>query len=1055
MLKNIVAFSARNKALVLLLCLVGVIGGAWALKRTPLDALPDVSDVQVILLARWNRPPTVIEDQVAYPLVTAMLGTAKVKAVRASTDYGYSYVYVVFKDGTDLYWARSRVIESLSKVLPTLPSGVLISLGPDASSLGWVYQYAIVDRTGSRNLADLRAIEDWFLRYELEGVYGVAEVAPIGGFQKEYQISLDPNALWSYHVPASKVFEAVAANNNETGARVIEMSGREFMLRPRGYLRGTKDLSKIAVGSDPKRGVPILLSDVAHIAEGPALRRGVGEFDGVGEAPGGVVIMRQGENAFDVIARVKEKLKSLKPSLPPGVEIVPVYDRSELISRAMETLKESLSEEIAIVALVILFFLWHPPSAMVPIATLPAAILIAFIPMLFWKIGANIMSLSGLAISIGILVDGAVVEAENAYKRLEAWQEGGGQGDPSAVCLHAVQEVAPAVFFSLLVVAVSFLPIFALSGESGKLFRPLAATKTLVMAVAAILAVTLDPVLRLLLMRFKTIYHPESGHPVSRRLHALYAPAARCVLKHPRVTVLAALAAIAATLPVLGKLGSEFLPPLEEGTILYMPTGLPGISADEAGRVLQIQDRILKSFPEVETVYGKAGRADTATDPAPLSMFETLVALKPKKNWPKTEPGWFGKRRRSYRELLDAMNRALRIPGFPNIWTQPIHNRIEMLETGMRTPVGVKVFGPDLESIQKTAVAIEGVLNTLPETIQATAERPALGYYADFEPDREAIARYGLSIKDLDAAIGASLGGEEATQTIEGRSRFGVTVRYAYDFRDGLEKFNRVLVGTPDGRQIPLGDLGRWRLSEGPAMIRDENGLLAAYVYADLKTRDIGGYVAKARRVIARKLVVPPGVSYEFSGEYKRMEEDRQRLRLVVPLALFVILLLLYFNTGSWTEAGIVLLAVPFSAVGAVWLLYALGYHLSIAVWVGLIALLGLDAETGIFMILYLDLALKARQDAGRLNDDEDLREAVFEGAVLRLRPKLMTVACAFMGLLPVMFSRGTGADLMKRIAAPMVGGLSTSFLLELLVYPAIYYLWKKRQLGLHGDSSH
>jgi Cu(I)/Ag(I) efflux system membrane protein CusA/SilA len=1047
MLRNLVAFSARNKVLVLLLGLAGVIGGIEALRRIPLDALPDVSDVQVILLARWNRPPNVIEDQVSYPLVTAMLGTAQVKTVRASTDFGYSYVYVLFKEGTELYWARSRVIESLSKILPQLPSGVRISLGPDATSIGWIYQYALVDRTGRRSLADLRTLQDWSLKYQLESVDGVAEVAPIGGFQKEYQVSLNPNALWSYGIPASKAFQAVADNNNETGARVIEMSGREFMLRPRGYLKGVKDLKEIAVGHDPKRGVPILLGDVAHVAEGPALRRGVGEFNGLGEAPGGVVIMRQGENAYDVIARVKEKLKSIKPFLPPGVEIIQVYDRSALISRAMGTLKEALAEEIAIVAIVVLFFLWHPPSAAVPIVTLPAAVFMAFIPMLFLKIGANIMSLSGLAISIGILVDGAVVEAENAHKRLEAWQEGGSRGDPSAICLHAIQEVAPAVFFSLLVVAVSFLPIFALSGESGRLFRPLAATKTLVMAAAALLAVTLDPVLRLVLMRFKTAYHPESGHPVSRRLHALYAPAARLVLKHPRSTVLAALLAILATIPVLWKLGSEFLPPMEEGTILYMPTGLPGISADEAGRVLQIQDRILKSFPEVETVYGKAGRADTATDPAPLSMFETLVQLKSKKDWPQIERGWFGRRRRTYRELLGAMDRALQIPGFPNIWTQPIHNRIEMLATGLRTPVGVKVFGPDLASIQKAATAIEGVLNKLPGTGQATAERPALGYYADFEPDRKALARYGLSIKDLDAAIGASLGGEEATEVIAGRARFGVTMRYAYDFRDDVEKFNRVLVGTPEGRQIPLGALGRWRLDVGPAMIRDENGMLSAYVYADLKTGNIGGYVAKAREALARALKVPPGVSYEFSGEYRRMEEDRQRLKLVVPLALFIILLLLYANTGSWTEAGIVLLAVPFSAVGAVWLLLALGYHLSVAVWVGLIALLGLDAETGIFMLLYLDLALKARREAGRINNDEDLREAVFEGAVLRLRPKLMTVACAFMGLLPVMFSRATGADIMKRIAAPMVGGLATSFLLELLVYPAVYYLWKRREL--------
>ncbi len=1067
MISKIISFSARNKFLVILLTLVALAYAFYTVKRMPLDAIPDLSDTQVIVSSNWDQSPEVLEDQVTYPIVSALLGAPKVKAIRAINEFGVSLVYVIFEDGTDLYWARSRVLEYLSKIIPELPKGVKTAMGPDATSLGWVYQYVLVDDSKALDLSQLRALQDWHIRYQLQAVPGVSEVASIGGYEKEYQVKINPSALWSYHISLTKVLKAVSESNSEAGGGTIEFSGREFMILGRGYLKGIKDIEQTSVGRDPETGTPVLVQDIATVSLGPARRRGVGEFNGLGDAVSGIVIIRSGENALNVINRVKEKIKEISPSLPPGVRIIPVYDRSGLIKRAVGTLKETLFEEMLIVSLVILLFLWHPPSAMVPILTIPVSVFLAFIPMAALGLTTNIMSLSGIAISIGILVDGAIVEVENAYKRLEEWQEEGRKGDFHEVRLKALMEVGPSVFFSLLVIAAAFLPIFALTGQEGRLFKPLAYSKTFAMTLAAVLAVTLDPAVRMFFARMDSFnikphwlnraadailvgrYYPEEKHPISRRLFKIYSPVVNWVLENPRRTIFSAAALFLLTLPLLWRLGSEFMPPLNEGTILYMPTTLPGVSITEARRVLQIQDEILKSFPEVKTVYGKAGRAETATDPAPLSMMETTVVLKPRKFWPTTPClGGLWKCHLSQRQLISQMNQKLKIPGYPNIWTQPIQNRIDMLSTGMRTPVGIKIFGPNLSVIQKLGAEIEGALNSVPGTRRAVAERTAQGYYTDIILKRRALARYGLSVDDANSMIAAALGGERVTKTIEGRDRFPVNVRYAPDFKDSLRKIGEVLVPVSKDEQIPLAEIAEIRIRQGPDMIRDENGELSGYVYVDLKTSDIGGYVQKAKAAIAKSVTFPSGYRYEFSGQYKQMKKAEKRLLVVGPLALFLIVLLLYFNTGSWIEAGIVLVAVPFSAVGAIWLLWILGYHLSVAVWVGFIALLGLDAETGIFMLLYLNLAKKARAAAGRLNTQADLKEAIHDGAAKRLRPKMMTVACAFLGLLPAMWSTGTGADVMKRIAAPMVGGLFTSFILELLVYPAIYLLWHGRDIG-------
>jgi Cu(I)/Ag(I) efflux system membrane protein CusA/SilA len=1079
MVRRVIRFSAEHKLLVLALVAVAVAYGLYTLQRIPVDAIPDLSDTQVIVYSRWDRSPDIIEDQVTYPIVAALLGTPRVKVIRGFSDFGYSYVYVIFQDGTDLYWARSRVLEYLSKIQPLLPQGVTTELGPDATGVGWVYQYALVDETGRHSSADLRAFQDWSLRYRLQSVPGVAEVASFGGFVKQYQVTVDPDRLRAYGLSITDVADAVRRSNQEVGGRLLEMGGREFMVRGRGYVKQKEDLEAVVLKADAA-GTPLLVRDVAWVALGPEIRRGVSDLDGRGDVAGGVVVMRHGENARAVIGRVRERLEDITPTLPPGVTIVTTYDRSDLIQRAIDNLKHELLLEIVIVSLVILVFLWHMPSAIVPIVTIPVSVLLAFVPMAFMGISSNIMSLSGIAISIGVLVDGAIVEVENAYKKLERWQGEGGQGDFHKVRLEALLEVGPSVFFSLLVIAVAFLPIFTLVDQEGRLFRPLAWTKNLTMFIAALLALTLDPALRMMFTRmhyshFRPLwlsriwnavtvgrYYPEERHPISRALFAVYEPACRFVLRHPKAVIAAAALVVLTTVPVYLSLGHEFMPRLDEGTILYMPTTLPGISVAEASNWLRAQDRVLMSFPEVRQVHGKAGRAETSTDPAPLSMVETVVDLKPPSEW-RPKPRWYSRwapewlkstllrrvwpDRISHEELVTEMDAALRFPGTTNAWTMPIKNRIDMLTTGIRTPIGVKVFGPDLKKIEAIGEQVEEALRRVKGTRSVFAERVAGGYFLDFDLRRESLPRYGLTVADAQEAILSAVGGENVTTTVEGRARFPVNVRYPRELRDDLYRLGEVLVRTPAGAQVPMAQLADLRTVQGPSMVRNENGLLSGYVYVDTAESDIGGFVDRAKRAVAASVRLEPGYSIEWSGQYENMIRVRERLKLVLPITVLLIAFLLYANTGSAVKSGIVLLAVPFSVVGAVWLMWALGYNVSIAAWVGMIALMGLDAETGVFMLLFLDLAYDQARAGGRLRDRKDLEEAIVHGAVKRVRPKMMTVSAAFMGLMPIMWSMGTGADVMKRIAAPMVGGLATSFVMELLVYPAVYLLWKSKAL--------
>jgi Cu(I)/Ag(I) efflux system membrane protein CusA/SilA len=1084
MVERVIDFSARNRFLVLFLTACALAGAWWTVRHIPLDALPDLSDTQVIVYSRWDRSPDVIEDQVTYPIVTALLGTPKIKAVRGFSDFGYSYVYVIFQDGTDLYWARSRVLEYLSKILPRLPAGVRTELGPDATSVGWVYQYALVDRSGTHDLAELRSLQDWYLRYHLQAVPGVAEVAAVGGFVKQYQVNVDPNLLLAYDVPLPDVVSAIRKSNDEVGGRLLEFAGAEYMVRGRGYIGSREDIENVVVAGDHVQGTPVLVKHVANVTVGPDMRRGVADLDGLGDTVGGIIVMRHGENALGVIERVKTKLAELQPSLPEGVEVVTTYDRSDLIHRSIDTLLHALWEEMLIVSAVILLFLWHIPSALIPIVTIPVSVFLAFIPLYLMGVSSNVMSLAGIAISIGVLVDGAIVEVENAYKRLEQWIAGGRRGDYHAVRLEALKEVGPSVFFSLLVIAVAFLPVFTLVDQEGRLFKPLAYSKTLAMALAAVLAITLDPALRMLFTRMEpwrfrprwlasgatavTVgrYYPEERHPVSRVLFAVYEPVCRWVLRHRAVTLVAAALLTLSTVPVYLRLGSEFMPPLNEGAFLYMPTALPGMSVTEAQRILQIQDRILRDFPEVERVFGKAGRADTPTDPAPFSMVETTVLLEPESEW-RPMRRWYSDwprparwllsfvtpERLTFDELQSEMDAALRFPGIPNIWTMPIKNRIDMLSTGVRTPIGIKVLGPDLEVIQRIGEDLEAIVRDIPGTRNVLAERTAGGYYLDFVLRREELARHGLTVEDAQTIVSSAIGGETVTTTIEGRERYSVNVRYARDFRDNVQRLERVLVPTPSGAQVPMAQIADLRMLEGPAMIRNENGQLAGYVYVDMSGRDIGGYVDEAKRRVQEELRLPTGYSLVWSGQYENMARVRERLTIVLPVTILLIALLLYLNTRSAVKAGIVLLAVPFSLVGAIWLLYLLGYNTSIAVWVGMIALMGLDAETGVFMLLFLDLEYDARVRTGRMRTWTDLEEAIVHGAVKRIRPKMMTVTAMFMGLLPIMWSMGTGADVMKRIAAPMVGGVFSSFILELLVYPVLYAIWKWR-FELRGGQS-
>ena len=1093
MINRIIEICAHNKFMVLLIVGMLTLGGLWSIKNISLDAIPDLSDTQVIIYSRWDRSPDIMEDQVTYPIVSSLLGAPKVKDIRGFSDFGYSYVYIIFEDGTDIYWARSRTLEYLSNILPRLPQGVNVELARDETAVGWVYEYALVDKTGQNNLAQLRSFQDWNMRYALQAVPGVAEVAPLGGFVKQYQVNVDPNALLAYDIPIERVVEAVRQGNSDVGGRLVEFSGREYMVRGRGYIKKVSDVENIVVGTSKQGGTPVLIKNLGRVTLGPDIRRGLADLNGEGDVVGGIVIMRYGENAEKVIERIRTKLDELKPSLPKGVEIVTTYDRAELIERAIETLKGTLIEELIIVSLIIMIFLWHIPSAIVPIVTIPITIIIAFIPMYWMGLTANIMSLGGIAIAIGAMIDASIVVVEQTHKKLEHWDAEGRHGSYKDVVITAVKEVGGPSFFALLVIAVAFLPVFTLERQEGRLFKPLAYTKNFSMAIAAFLAITLDPAIRLLFThmdpyKFKPKFlaritnavlvgkiHSEETHPISRPLMKIYHPVCEFVLRHTWAVIILAVLAVAFTVPIFNRLGSEFMPPLNEGTLLYMPTTLPGISVTQTERLLQVMDKQLKRFPEVSRVFGKAGRAETATDPAPFSMMETVVELKPESEWPKV-PRWYSARapnwlqgilrrawpdHKSMDELIygpGGMNEALQLPGVSNAWTMPIKARIDMLTTGVRTPVGIKIMGADLVEVQKLGEHIEmALLKDVPGTKGVFAERAAGGYFLDFTLKREELARYGLTVDQANAVVMSAVGGENVTTTVEGRERYPVNVRYLRDYRSDPDKLSRTLVMAPNGTQIPLGQIADIQMVTGPSMIRDENGRLSGYVYVDIDTsqRDIGGYVADAKKVLRDKIQLPAGYELIWSGQFEGMERVKSRLLIVVPITIFLIFMLLYLNTRSIAKTVIILLAVPFSAIGAIWFLYFLGYNMSIAVWVGLIALMGVDAETGMFMLLYLDIAFKEASDKGQMRNWNDLKQAILHGAVKRLRPKVMTVGVMFMGLVPIMWSTGSGADVMKRIAAPMIGGIFTSFILELVVYPAIYALWKwhfdvKRHPGGH-----
>jgi Cu(I)/Ag(I) efflux system membrane protein CusA/SilA len=1075
MINAIIEFSAKNRFIVFIAVAAAVLGGWWSMRTVPLDALPDLSDTQVIVYSRWDRSPDIMEDQVTYPIVTAMLGAPKVKDVRGFSDFGYSYVYIIFDEGTDIYWARSRTLEYLSTVLQRLPQGVKTELGPDATGIGWVFEYALVDTTGKQSLADLRSYQDWYLRYYLKSVPGVAEVAPLGGFVRQYQVNVDPNKLRVFNIPIGKVVEAVRSGNNDVGGRLVEFTGAEYMVRGRGYAQSTGDIGTIVLAKN-QDGVSIRISDVGDITLGPDIRRGIADWNGTGETVAGIVIMRQGENALQVIERVKQKLHDIEGGLPAGVKVVTAYDRSELILRSIENLKHTLTEELVIVAIVILIFLWHVPSALVPIITIPVAVIISFIPMRQMGLTSNIMSLGGIAIAVGAMVDAAIVVVEQTHKKLEEWERNGRQEDYHRVVIDAAKQVGGPSFFALLVIAVAFLPVLTLEAQEGRLFKPLAYTKNFSMIIAAVLAITLVPAILVLFTHMKKFefrprwlaratnailvgtIHSEENHPISRFLIKLYEPVCGWALRWKWFVIAAAVALIVVTVPVLQRLGSEFMPPLDEGTLMYMPSTLPGISVTQAQQLMQVEDRIIKRFPEVDTVLGKAGRAETSTDPAPLSMMETVIALKPESEWRKVDtwysawaPEWakgifrrFTPDHISTDQLVEEMNQALKLPGASNAWTMPIKARVDMLTTGIRTPVGIKIFGADIRKIEELGTQIEAALPKVQGTRSVFAERTGGGYFLDFKWDRDKLARYGLSIDNAQDVVMSAIGGENITTSIEGRERYPVNVRYMRDYRSNTAELGRVLVPSTDGQtQIPLAQLAEIRTVSGPAMLRDENGMLDGYVYVDVAGRDIGSYVTEAKQVIRDKIKLPAGYSLQWSGQYEAIERVREKLKVVLPLTIFLIVMLLYINTKSMTKTSIIILAVPFSAVGAIWFLSFLGYNMSIGVWVGLIALMGVDAETGVFMMLYLDLAHDQAKAAGKLGSLGELREAIMHGAVKRIRPKFMTVATMFVGLVPIMWSMGTGADVMKRIAAPMIGGIFTSFILELIVYPAIYEVWK------------
>ncbi|NJD69312.1 MAG: CusA/CzcA family heavy metal efflux RND transporter [Candidatus Methylomirabilota bacterium] len=1063
MIERLIAWSARNRFLVFLAVIFCSLWGVYALRGLPLDAIPDLSDVQVIIFTDWpGRSPDLVEDQITYPIITKLVSAPKVKFVRGQSFFGLSFVYVIFADGTDIYWARSRVLEYMQGVAGRLPPGVVPTLGPDATGVGWVYQYALIDRSGRYDLAFLRSLQDWQLRYALAAVPGVAEVAGVGGFVKQYQVTVNPNALLAYHLPLNEVIEAIRRSNNDVGGRAIEASGTEYMVRGRGYIRSVADIENVPLGTNDQ-GTPILLRDIAKVWIGADMRRGITDYNGEGEAVGGVIVMRYGENALDVINGVKAKIEEIRPALPDGVEIVPVYDRSSLIQRAIATLKEKLIEESIIVSLVCIIFLFHFRSALVAILILPIAILLAFVPMYYMRLTSNIMSLGGIAIAIGAMVDAAIVMIENAHKRLERWEHEGRPGSRAEVIIQAAQEVGKPLFFSLLVITVSFIPVFTLEAQEGRLFKPLAYTKTFAMFFASLLSVTLAPALMLLLIRGRIA--TETKNPVSRFLIWLYYPVVDTVLRFRKTTVVLALAALVATLPAFLRLGSEFMPPLNEGTILYMPSALPGLSVTPAAQILHIQDKLLRQFPEVQSVFGKIGRVESPTDPAPIMMVETLVELKPESEWRKArqqrwysrwapdplktllQPIWPEERTMTFDELVDTMDAKMRFPGMPNVWWMPIQTRTEMLATGFRSVLGLKIFGPDLQVIDQIGKQIEAAIAMVPGTRSVLSERTTGGYFIDFRVRRQEAARYGLRVEDVEEVIETAIGGKEISMTVEGRERYTIQLRYPRELRDDVEALKRVLVPTPMGAQVPMAQLADLSITTGPPSIRDEGGALVGYVFIDVTGRDLVGYVQEAKKMIAQMVQIPKGYYLSWAGQFQYFERAKARLMIVVPLTLAITFVLLFLNFNSVAKTLIVLLSIPFSLVGGIWLLYLLGYHLSVAVWVGIIALAGVAAETGVVMIVYLDEVYERRIREGTMRNLSDLYEAIIEGAVQRVRPKMMTVTAIMAGLLPIMWSHGTGADVMKRIAAPMVGGMVTSTILTLLVIPAIYALWRSRQL--------
>ena len=1065
MISRIIEWCAHNRFLVFTGVLLLTLAGIWSMGHVPLDALPDISDVQVIIHTNWEgEPPNIIEDQVTYPIVTALLAAPKVKAVRAQTMFNDSYVFVVFEDGTDIYWARSRVVEYLQTIAGRLPANVHPAIGPDATGAGWVYEYVLVDHSHKQSLADLRSFQDWHLRYQLATVPGVAEVASIGGFVRQYQVQLDPNKLLAYGIPLSTVIDRVKSSTSEVGGRVLELSGTRYMIRGLGYLKSLDDLRNVPVMA--KNGTPVLIKDLGTVSFGPDMREGVAEWNGEGETVGGIVVMRYGLNALNVINGVKKKLAEIKGSLPPGVEVVSGYDRGGLISESINTLKHSLLEEAIIVSLVIIVFLFHFRSALIPILTLPIALAISFIPMYYLNVSSNIMSLGGLALAIGVLVDAAIVMVENGYRHLSERPASGGEavgemnssngpvlgqetaasaGKPTKkaverervrILIDSAKQVGPALFFSLLIIVVSFLPVFLLEAQEGRMFRPLAWTKTLAVGFSSLLAITLVPILMVIFIRGKL--RPESENPISRITQAIYLPVLRLCLKYRKTTLLLNFVFLVLTFPLIFRMGSQFMPPLFEGSSLYMPTALPGISITQASQLLQEQDRILRSFPEVETVFGVVGRSDSATDNAPLDMYDTTVMLKPREKWPQGM---------TYEKLIRAMDEKLQFPGLTNTWTMPVQNRLDMALTGIKTPVGMKIQGTNLEQIQQLGAQVQKILSGLPQVRSVFAERVSQGFYINVDVNRPEAAKYGLTIADVQQAVESGIGGMNVAENVEGRSRYPINVRYQRDFRDNIGELSRVLIATPAGAQIPISEVANISFSRGPAMIRDEDGQLTGYVYIDLNTNDYGGFVDQARQMLRQKLQLPAGYTYQWSGEYEFQLRAKERMKIILPVVFFVIFLLLYMVFHNLTEAMVLIFPTFYAMTGGLILQWLLGYNFSVAVWVGYIALFGIAVETGVVMVVYLHESLDKRIASGRPLTEADIHEAAIEGAVHRLRPKLMTVCAVLASLIPILWASGIGSDVMKPIAAPMVGGMITSTIHVLILVPVFFVLMKERSL--------